>query len=269
LGEVQRAIDLHEQALAIARETGDRLNEASNLGGLGDCYQSLGEVQQAIDLQQQGLAIAREIGNPHTEVRHLIGLGHCDADREAWEQAIQHYDKAIQIADEVSFVGGQIEGRNGLAKAYLFQGELSAARRVAETAQTYDYPSKAADASMILGVVLLRKGISEGARSAFSEALVKADALLHHTSGNYGALNTKAIALCGLALLGDSARLTEAMAAIRTARAISQAAGVVRDVSRLLNALAVQDEDDALGYIRAMADSPLRGSPELNHKSQQ
>jgi tetratricopeptide (TPR) repeat protein len=255
LGEIRRAIDLCEQGLAIARELGDRGSEAGRLSSLGDCYRSLGEVRRAIDLYEEGLAIARELGSPYAEATHLIGLGHCEADREAWERAIQRYDKAIRIADEISFVAGQSESHNGLAKVYLFQGELSAARQVAETARTYDYPSNAADAWTILGVVLLRDGMSDRARSAFTEALVRADALLHHTSDNYHALDTKALALCGLALLGDSARLTEAMAAIRAARAIIQAAGVVRDVSRLFNALAVQGEGDALDEIRAIANS--------------
>ena len=38
LGEYRRAIDLFTQALAIARETGDRVGEGACLGNLGICY---------------------------------------------------------------------------------------------------------------------------------------------------------------------------------------------------------------------------------------
>jgi tetratricopeptide (TPR) repeat protein len=49
LGDYRRAIDHHEQSLAIAREIGDRQGEGSSLGSLGNCYYSLGDYRRAID----------------------------------------------------------------------------------------------------------------------------------------------------------------------------------------------------------------------------
>ena len=43
LGEYRQAIDLHTQALAIARDIGDRQGEGAALGNLGLCHSSLGE----------------------------------------------------------------------------------------------------------------------------------------------------------------------------------------------------------------------------------
>jgi len=259
LGELRRAIDLYEQTLAIAREIGNRQSEANQLGNLGLCYASLGELRRAIDLYEQALAIAREIGDRQGEAIHLVNLGDGDASREVWDQAIQRYDQAIRIADEVGLVQGQSEGRSGLARVRLFQGALSSAREAAEAARTYDYTPNTADLSAILGVVLLREGTTEQARAAFSEAVVQADALLEQTSDNYHALDTKAIALCGLALLGDTARLPEAIAAMQAARAISRAPGVVGDALRLFDTLAVADQDGTLGPVRAIATSSPGG----------
>ena len=67
LGEYRRAIDLHTQALAIARETGDRQGEGVELGNLGICHYGLGEYRRAIDLHTQALAIARETGDRQGE----------------------------------------------------------------------------------------------------------------------------------------------------------------------------------------------------------
>ena len=63
LGDYRRAGDHHQQALAIARDIGDRQGEGAVLGNLGLCYDSLGDYRRAIDHHQQALAIARDIGD--------------------------------------------------------------------------------------------------------------------------------------------------------------------------------------------------------------
>src|SRR3954471_8352614 len=75
LGEYRRAIDLYEQALAIIRETGDRLSEAITLGNLGLCYANLGKPRRAIELYEQDLAIIREIGDRRGEAMALGNMG--------------------------------------------------------------------------------------------------------------------------------------------------------------------------------------------------
>jgi len=77
-------------------------------------------------------------------------------------------------------------------------------------------------------------------------------------SDYYAVLDTKGLALGGLALLGDAARLPEAVAAVQAARAVNRAAGVVRDVVRLWNELAVVDEAGTLAPVRAMLEDALR-----------
>ena len=63
MGEHRRAIEYHEQALAIARNIGDRRGEGTALGNLGDAYHSLDENRRAIECQEEQLKIAREIGD--------------------------------------------------------------------------------------------------------------------------------------------------------------------------------------------------------------
>jgi len=75
LGDPRRAIADYEQALAIAREIGDRRGEGNHLGNLGNAYYRLGYPSQAIEYHQQALAIAREIGDRRREGNHLDSLG--------------------------------------------------------------------------------------------------------------------------------------------------------------------------------------------------
>ena len=58
-----RPIDLYEQALAIARQTGDREVEASDLNCPRYLPHDLGQFTRAIDLYEQALAIVRQIGD--------------------------------------------------------------------------------------------------------------------------------------------------------------------------------------------------------------
>jgi tetratricopeptide (TPR) repeat protein len=253
LGDFSRAISQIEQALAIAREVGDQLAEGTQLHNLGGCYASVGEVRRASDLYEWALTIARRVSNRQGEASSLIGLGDGHADGEAWELAVQCYEQAVQIADGLGFRHGQVQGRLVLAKAHLIQGELSAARAAAEAAHAQDEPLDNGDAAALLGLVLLRQQAPGEARMAFSEAVAHTGVLLEHAPENYHALDTKALALCGLTLLGDAARLPEAMAAVEAARAVTVAAGVVRDAVRLLDALVVVDQGDVLGPVRARA----------------
>jgi tetratricopeptide (TPR) repeat protein len=75
LGEARKAIEYHEQALAIDREIGDRRGEGTGLGNLGSAYYSLGDARKAIQFYEQALVIDREIGDRRGEALGSCNLG--------------------------------------------------------------------------------------------------------------------------------------------------------------------------------------------------
>ena len=97
LGEYERAIELHTQALAIARDIGNRQNEGAALGNLGHYRSSLGEYERAIDLYTQALAIFRDIGDRQGEGAALGNLGHCRSSLGEYERAIELHTQALAI----------------------------------------------------------------------------------------------------------------------------------------------------------------------------
>ena len=101
LGQVERAIDFLEQALAIARETGNHMSQAAIQGNLGLAYRDLGQVERAIDQYQQALTIAREIGDYSGEGYCLSYLGSAYRDLGQIERAIDQYQQALTIAREI------------------------------------------------------------------------------------------------------------------------------------------------------------------------
>ena len=90
---------------------------------------------------------------------------------------------------------------------------------------------------------------------AFREALRVADATIEETAPDHGALDAKALALCGMAVAEhDPGRLPEASTAFRAARAITCADGIVGRVWRFFDALAAADANGTLTpVVRAAA----------------
>ena len=253
LGQIRRAIESYELALAINREGGYRQNEADNLVALGHCYYELGQMPQALSLYEQALAIQRQIGYRHGEALGLVGLAAVYENLEVWGRAAEYRQQAIDVADAISSAQAQSGARQHLASTCLFAGDLPAAQQAAIAARGRDYPPDRAGLSLLLGIAQLRQDHPAEAAREFAGALTQADELLQEASGTYAALDTRALALCGLALTTNPDRAAEAAAAFRAARAITSADGIVRATLALFDALAAADRDDILAGIRPEA----------------
>jgi predicted ATPase/class 3 adenylate cyclase len=74
--DVPRATHWHEQALALAREAGDREVEALSLSNLGAQATELGDYDRAVSNYEASLAVARAAGEPEATVLALHNLAH-------------------------------------------------------------------------------------------------------------------------------------------------------------------------------------------------
>jgi tetratricopeptide (TPR) repeat protein len=236
----QEAIAHYEQALEIAREIGDRVNEGASLSGLGDTYTVLGQSSRAIGYYEQALEIARAIGSPANESSVLASLGamHAELDNagramECYERALaiartigfrgmedvsllklgqlftrhgeqskaqQHLNYAIEIADEIEVQQAQREARMSLAQGYLFAGDLPSARTAIEEARRYESEGYNYALMALAGVIALRTGDSAAAQEASQAAVAQAEAQLSYSEQVFEALDAKGLSLCGLAL---------------------------------------------------------------------
>ena len=101
LGEVEKAIKYHKQALMIVREIGDRRGEGAELGSLGVAYSDLDWVDKAIKYYGQALGIAREIGNRRGEGNQLNNLGSAFTNESKYKEALACYLLAKGIRIEI------------------------------------------------------------------------------------------------------------------------------------------------------------------------
>lgn len=253
LGQTSRAIEYYEQALAIAREIVDRRGEGIQLGNLGTCYSALGQTARAIEYYEQALAIALEIGDRASEGRHTGNLAEVLINEGRYAVAIQNAQKSLNIAEEVNSptLGNVVNGY--LAFAHFYTGNLPAARIAAEAARQYDEPLNNHYVLTLLGAIALRQEDHPVAQEAFVAAVQQAEQLLAHSAQNYSALDSKGLALSGLALCEGPQHVAAAIAAYLGARAINKDAGIVKRVLRLFDELAKADSSGVLAEVRAAA----------------
>lgn len=95
----RKAIAYYEQALAIARTSGNRPGEGGHLGNLGNAWLHLGDGARAIDLINQALTIFREVGDRPNEGFHLANLGSAHQALGEAQQAQRCWREALTIYD--------------------------------------------------------------------------------------------------------------------------------------------------------------------------
>ena len=270
MGETRRAITFYEQALAIAREIGDRNGEAHYLGCLGNGYASLGQNQYAIKNFEQAIAVSCEIGHRFGEGWQLGSLADIFIDENRYNDAIERAKESVKIGTEIESNWINSYHNNTLALAHLYSGNLSAARAAIDAASKFDVPENNHNVAALLGIIALRQAAAgkreafapsnlkspdasanasplRDAINAFTAAIEHADKLLAQTPELYDALDAKGIALCGLAMCETvetprrGVSTEDAVATFRAARKINRDAGIVACVVRLLDALALAD----------------------------
>jgi tetratricopeptide (TPR) repeat protein len=136
LGQVEKAIEYHEDALAIAREIGDRRTEGNVLGNLGNAYSDLGQVEKAIEYHEDALVIAREIGDRRGEGADLGSLGLAYSNLGQVEKAIEYHEDALVISREIGDRRGEGNRLGNLGNAYSHLGQVEKAIEYYENALT-------------------------------------------------------------------------------------------------------------------------------------
>ena len=253
IGQIDQAIQYFEQALLIEREIGTLGGEAGILVNLGERYKELGRTDEALRYYIKGLSAAREIG-----YRLFEALGHENVARlyvsqKNWIDAAREFEEAIEIADEIGRPQRSRDAREGFALVNIYRNNLTSARQLVEAARKYDVTLGNHSSSAMLGIVALLQGDLNIAREAFTAAINQADQLIILTPERYEALDVKGLSLCGLVLCGDRAQVPAAKAAYATARRVTSAPGITRDVLLYFDALAQADKEGILAEVRPFA----------------
>lgn len=126
-GDCPTAIVHYENALAIANEGEDRGNAAAALGSLATIMYDLGQIKKSVEFGRKASTIAREIGDRRSECMHLFNLG-CAFNHDGQiEEARYCYSQAGEIADELGYELIRAASRIGLGDLLNFEERWSEA----------------------------------------------------------------------------------------------------------------------------------------------
>src|SRR5918995_1242430 len=100
LEDVAHSRRMHEQALVLAQEIGDRAAEAFVLGGLGVHASEQGDDERAVARFEESWAVAREVGDPAPVVLSLHNLAHQEWQRGQTARAVSRLEEALDVARE-------------------------------------------------------------------------------------------------------------------------------------------------------------------------
>jgi DNA-binding CsgD family transcriptional regulator/tetratricopeptide (TPR) repeat protein len=133
-GDYDRATALCEEALALWREVGDRLNVARALNGLGNIAFDRGDYARSRTFHEEALALRREIGQPSPIGSSLVNLGILLYEMGDYVRARDLYAEAYELRSQVSDRDGLGYALNGLGMTAHRLGDLAAAREHLEAA---------------------------------------------------------------------------------------------------------------------------------------
>ncbi len=119
-GDTMAALELDQQALTIANETGDRRGEAIGLGNLGIAWISLGALEQGRKLTEDALQIVRAIGDRAVECNTLGNLSQL----ALWQGDDQ---RALSFARAAYDIALAVEARNRQSDALVHMGNAELA----------------------------------------------------------------------------------------------------------------------------------------------
>jgi tetratricopeptide (TPR) repeat protein len=128
LGQIGRAIELHQEAVEIANRAGDRPCEIANLNHLSRIAIGQKDYLQSIGYSQRALILARQTGDRLGEANALTNVGYAEIlaahsidlqDPEIYEQNISYLDRGLKLAETLEDKQSLALGYHSLGLAYL------------------------------------------------------------------------------------------------------------------------------------------------------
>jgi tetratricopeptide (TPR) repeat protein len=135
-GKGKRGIPLLEHSLSTLETMEHRVVQPLYLGYLGEAYVLADRLDDALEVAGRALALARERGQRGEEAWALRLLGDVTARRDPSEHADGHYHDALALAEELGMRPLVAHCHLGLGKLYRRTGDRTKAEEHLTTATT-------------------------------------------------------------------------------------------------------------------------------------
>ncbi|XZF66142.1 MAG: tetratricopeptide repeat protein [Gloeotrichia echinulata DVL01] len=239
-GEIEEAIALYQQSLALFEQIGDVQGKAATLHNLGSLKADRGEIEEAIALYQQSLALKEQIGYVQGKATTLHELGSLKANRGEIEEAIALYQQSLALFEQIGDVQGKAATLHNLGSLKADRGEIEEAialyqQSLALEEQIGNVQGKAATLHQ-LGILKAHKGEIEEAIALFQQSLALKEQI--------GYVQGKAATLHQLGILkANRGEIEEAIALYQQSLALKEQIGDVQGKAATLHQLGILKAD--------------------------
>lgn len=128
LGNYERGIAFHQQALDIARTAADQPCEIANLNHLSRIYVAQKNYAEAINYSQRALILARQAGDRLGEANALTNFGYSEVlsarelermDSDSYDMAVHYLEQGLQLSEKLGDRQSQSLCYNSLGIAHV------------------------------------------------------------------------------------------------------------------------------------------------------
>ncbi len=126
-GNLEPALEHYQKGLVIFEELDDRRRIATSLSNMGNVYSIKGDLPSALECHEQSLAIREELGLNHDVLHSLINLGVLYQLKGDLERALQYYRRGLAISEEVGTRRGIALALGNLGEVHRLKGDLTRA----------------------------------------------------------------------------------------------------------------------------------------------
>jgi tetratricopeptide (TPR) repeat protein len=128
MGNHQKALNFHQEALELSRQTQDQTCEVANLNHLSRLNWRNNDYNSAINHAQRALILARQTGDKKGEAYSLVSLGFCEIliarqqrtiTLEELESSINYLQQGLKLSEKFNDLLNQALSLIGLGIAYV------------------------------------------------------------------------------------------------------------------------------------------------------
>jgi tetratricopeptide (TPR) repeat protein len=128
IGNNQKALNFHQEALELSRQTQDKTCEIANLNHLSRLNWRNNDYNSAINQAQRALILARQVGDKKGEAYSLVSLGFCEiliakqqrtVTLEDLESSINYLQQGLKLSEKFNDILNQALSLIGLGIAYV------------------------------------------------------------------------------------------------------------------------------------------------------
>ncbi|MGC2485629.1 MAG: tetratricopeptide repeat protein [Acidimicrobiales bacterium] len=157
-GDIENSLVYLERSLSIARELGDRDQQARELNSLGITYDAVGDLDRARSLLEESAEIARSMGDNYRLAAALTNLGHVESYSGNHDRSLQILEEALKLDQEAEDMLGVALDRQSLAATNLRAGNIQRADELLSS--MFDYLARSGDVQFYLTTLEISACIS-------------------------------------------------------------------------------------------------------------